>query len=77
MSYSDNISKKQTARLVGVSESTIVRWVNANKFPSPFAIEGRTFFYKPEVENWLKQKREHRGFQKTFASYQNILTNTS
>ena len=47
----------------GVSESTIVRWVNADKFPAPFVIEGRTFFYRPEVDNWLAEKREQRGFQ--------------
>ena len=51
MPYSNNISKKETARMVGVSESTIVRWVNAGKLPAPFVIEGRTFFYRPEIDS--------------------------
>ena len=68
MTYSNNISKKETARIVGVSESTIVRWVKAGKFPAPFAIEGRTFFYKPEIDNWLAEKREQRGFQEAIAA---------
>ena len=67
MTYSDNISKKQVARMVGVSESTIVRWVKAKKFPLPYTIGGRTFYYKPEVETWLEKKREERGFQKIFS----------
>lgn len=54
--------------MVGVSESTIVRWVKAGKFPAPFVIEGRTFFYRPEVDNWLAEKRERRGFQEAFAA---------
>lgn len=68
MPYSENISKKEVARIVGVSESTIVRWVKAGKFPQPYAIEGRTFFYKPEVDEWLLEKREQRGFQEAFTA---------
>ena len=51
MPYSNNISKNETARMVSVSESTIVRWVNAGKFPAPFPIEGRTLFYRPEIDS--------------------------
>ena len=44
MPYSYNIPKKEVARLVGVSESTIVRWVKAKTFPQPFAVvEGLSF----------------------------------
>ena len=68
MPYSNNISKKETARMVGVSESTIVRWVNAVKFPATFVIEGRAFFYRSEVDNWLAEKREWRCFQEAFAA---------
>ena len=68
MPYSNNISKKEAARMVGVSESTIVRWVNAGKFPAPFPIEGRTFFYRPEIDGWLAEKREQHGFQEAFVA---------
>ena len=67
MPYSNNISKKEVARIVSVIESTIVRWANAGKFPIPFVIEGRTFFYRPKVDNWLVEKRERRGFPEAFA----------
>ena len=66
MTYSDNISKKQVARMVGVSESTIVRWVKAKKFPLPYTIDGRTFYYKPEVETWLEKKERKEVFKKYF-----------
>ena len=46
MTYSDNISKKEAARIINLSESTIVRMVNAGKFPQPYQIGGRTFFSK-------------------------------
>ena len=73
MPFSDNISKKEVARVVGVSESTIVRWVKDKRFPAPFAIEGRTFFFRPEVENWLAEKREKRGFQEAFVAIDAIV----
>ena len=64
MPYSNNISKKEVSRMVGVSESTIVRWVNAGKFPAPFPIEGRTFFYRPEVDSWLAENENNVAFKK-------------
>ena len=77
MPYSHNIPKKEVARLVGVSVSTIVRWVKAKTFPQPFAAGGRTFFHRPEIDKWLANKREQRGFQRAFlkleAMNENIL----
>ena len=35
-------------------------------FPQPFAVGGRTFFHRPEIDKWLANKREQRGFQKAF-----------
>ena len=46
----------------------MVRWENANKFSAPFSIEGRTFFYRCEVDSWLAEKRERSGFKETFAA---------
>ena len=77
MPYSHDIPKKDVAQLVGVSESTIVRWVKAKTFPQPFAVGGRTFFHRPEIDKWLANKREQRGFQRAFlkleAMNENIL----
>lgn len=76
MPYSNNISIKETARLVGMSESTIRRWVKEVVFPLPFKVGGRTFFYKPEVDGWLDEKREHRGFQEAFVALEAMVRKT-
>ena len=60
MSYSDNIPKKQAARIVGVSESTIVRLVKTDDFPKPFKIGGRTFYSETEIRNWIEVRKNTR-----------------
>jgi excisionase family DNA binding protein len=62
MTYSDNIPKKEVARILNVSESTIVRWVNAGKFPPPYKIVGHTFFSRKEVLAFIEEKKNQRGF---------------
>ena len=65
MPYSNNISIKETARLVGMSESTIRRWVKEAEFPLPFKVDG-----------WLAEKREHRGFQEAFVALEAMVRKT-
>ena len=60
MSYSDNIPKKQAARIVGVSESTIVRLVKTDDFPRPFKIGGRTFYSEIEIRTWIEVRKNTR-----------------
>ena len=60
MSYSDNIPKKQAARIVGVSESTIVRLVKTDDFPRPFKIGGRTFYSEAEIKVWIESRKSTR-----------------
>jgi predicted DNA-binding transcriptional regulator AlpA len=60
MSYSDNIPKKQAARIVGVSESTIVRLVKTDDFPKPFKISGRTFYSETEIRTWIEVRKNTR-----------------
>ena len=60
MSYSDNIPKKQAARIVGVSESTIVRLVKTDDFPRPFKIGGRTFYSEAEIKTWIESRKSTR-----------------
>ena len=60
MSYSDNIPKKQAARIVGVSESTIVRLVKTDDFPRPFKIGGRTFYSEAEIKTWVESRKQDR-----------------
>jgi predicted DNA-binding transcriptional regulator AlpA len=60
MSFSDNIPKKQAARIVGVSESTIVRLVKTDDFPKPFKIGGRTFYSEIEIRTWIEVRKNTR-----------------
>ena len=60
MSYSDNIPKKHAARIVGVSESTIVRLVKNDDFPRPFKIGGRTFYSEVEIKTWIESRKSTR-----------------
>ena len=76
MPYSNNIPIKETARLVGMSESTIRRWVKDAEFHIHFKVGGRTFFYKPAVDGWLAEKREQRGFQEAFVALEAMVRKT-
>ena len=76
MPYSKNISIKETARLVGMSESTITLCVKEAEFTLPFKVGGRTFFYKPEVDGLLAEKREQRGFQEAFVALEAMVRKT-
>ena len=60
MTLSDNISKK-VARLIGLSESTIVRLVQKNIFPLPYRLEGG-HFSRQEVKQWEQDQKLKRGF---------------
>ena len=62
---SDNIPIKEVARRVGVSVSTIVRWVKKDTFPQPYTFNGRTFFSAIEVDDWQSEKKDSRGFNGT------------
>ena len=62
MTCSDNISKKEAARIANVSESTIYRWVNAGKFPPPYKLVEHTFFSRKEVLAFIEEKKKQRGF---------------
>ena len=62
MTLSDNISKKEVSRLIGLSESTIVRLVQKNIFPLPYRLGGRTFFSRQEVKQWEQDQKLKRGF---------------
>ena len=64
MTYSDNIPRKEVARIVNVSESTIYRWVNAGEFPPPYKLVEHTFFSREEVLAFIEEKKKKRGFGK-------------
>ena len=64
MTYSDNIPKKEVARILNVSESTIYRWVHAGKFPPPYKLVEHTFFSREEILAFIEEKKKKRGFGK-------------
>ena len=61
-SESDNIHIKEVIKRVGVTKSSIVRWVKKGAFPQPYTYNGRTFFSAKEIEDWQNEKKNNRGF---------------
>lgn len=59
---SDNLSKKAVAQRMGVTSSTIVRWIDRLGFPKPYTLGGRTYFSAKEADEWLEAKKLNRGF---------------
>ena len=60
MSYSDNISKKEAARLVGCAESTLMRLVKNSDFPSPYKIGGKLCFLRKEILEWIEEQKRNK-----------------
>jgi len=60
MSYSDNISKKEAARLVGCAESTLMRLVKNSDFPCPYKIGGKLCFSRKEILEWIEEQKRHK-----------------
>lgn len=57
------ITKKQVARILGVSSSTVFRWSNNGHLPKPFSIgPNRTVWDLDELNTWIEDKKKHRGF---------------
>ena len=64
-SQSDNIPIKEVAKRVGITASSIVRWVKKDVFPKPYTLGGRTFFSAKEVDAWTDDQKANRGFNGT------------
>ena len=60
MSHSDNISKKEAARLVGCAESTLMRLVKNSDLPSPYKIGGKLCFSRKEILAWIEEQKLHK-----------------
>ena len=60
MSYSDNITKKEAARLVGCAESTLMRLVKNSDCPSPYMIGGKLCFSRQELLDWIEEQKRHK-----------------
>ena len=58
MSYSILISKKELARILGVSSSTVSRWTREKRLPEPFPLgPNSTKWVKEEIEQWIEEKK--------------------
>ena len=63
MSYSNYISKKQVARILGVSTSSVIRWVKTNNLPKPIKFGSNTLKWDiTEIEKWIEERKNKRGF---------------
>lgn len=54
--HEEVLSKKQTAKLFGVTETTITNWVNGG-WIKPSIMGGKPYFLKSELIKTLKEKR--------------------
>ena len=59
MSLSDNISKKEAARLLGYSESTLMRHVKSAGCPAPYKRGGKLCFSRQEILEWIEEQKLH------------------
>ena len=56
MQFIDVISRTQLCRQLGISRSTIKRWIKTRNFPEPLEASGREpLFYLTEVEKWFSE----------------------
>ena len=56
MHFKDVISRTHLCRQLGVSRSTIKRWIQTRNFPKPLRASGREpLFDQNKVEYWLSK----------------------
>lgn len=56
-----NTRKRHTADFLGISDSTLNRWVKAKKLPQPFELEGGLYvFDAAEIRAWVDNKKVQR-----------------
>jgi len=61
MNHSDNISKKQVARIINISLSGVDRKRrDDDTFPRPYKIGGKIMFSEKEVRYWIECQKETR-----------------
>ena len=57
------ISKKEVARILNLSESTVSRWAKLGIIPKPFQLgPNKTNWDADEIYECIEQKKEVRGF---------------
>ena len=57
------ISKKEVARILNISESTVLRWSKSGNMPKPFPLgPNKTYWDIDEICEWIEEKKKVRGF---------------
>ncbi|HHR6502953.1 TPA: helix-turn-helix transcriptional regulator [Providencia alcalifaciens] len=57
-----NARKRHTADFLGISDTTLHRWVKEKKIPLPFELEEGFFvFDAAEIRKWVENKKALRG----------------
>ena len=58
------ISKKEVARILNISPSSVTRWTNENpEFPKPFLLgPNKVVWDLREIEHYVEEQKKIRGF---------------
>ena len=57
------LSKKDVARKLDISPSTVVRWAKINIIPKPFPLgPNKIVWDEIELNNAIEERKKHRGF---------------
>ena len=52
--------EKDVLKIVGVSRSTLYRWIQSNEFPAPVRIGPRTKVWpEDKLKHWIESKTNH------------------
>ena len=63
MSKSDFLSKKEVARKLKISSSTVTRWAKENELPLPFRLgPNKIVWDEKEIDEYILNKKKIRGF---------------
>ena len=63
MTISEFIPKKEVARILGISVSTVFRWSNDGVLPQPVRLgPNKTMYVRDEIEDYITHAKEKRVF---------------
>lgn len=63
MTISEFIPKKEVARILGISVSTVFRWSNDGVLPQPVRLgPNKTMYVRSEIDAFKEKVKETRGF---------------
>ena len=64
------LTKKAVARLLGISTSSVSRWVKTNNLPEPFLMgPNRVVWDKDEIDEWIDERKQNRGFRGQYSQH--------